>query len=1125
MLRKTLYFCIFVYLCSCRTWASDIDQLKQTKELGIKRAKFVQEKWNKLLKEQPELKRYISRPSTRDLLKNLREGKQGVDTLYVLGIRVEFQPDTETGTTGNGLMDIHGNEYPYDSLGHKTNRRANPPSWVGNDNYFSPFDSIVGDKGYHNLYYDPPHTKRYFEHLLEFLQNYYWDISGHKLWVEYKVVPEAESLSYKLPYKLTYYGDPENYMRGILTLFKDAVSVCDKESPEIDFSKYARNSGGVIVFHAGASWQTDYFGDSNYDIPDCFISGIDGYFGQPIWTDGGTVPIVDGMLYSETACQDGMYGFLQGGLCHEFGHQLGLFDLYDISGKSMGIGGWALMGTGNWNLNGLLPPAICAWNSEHLGFVKPIELTKDTTSVSIYQRCGLDTNVTTPKIYKVPINTKEYFLVEERFVDVSKDTTVYKFEYSEDSILHIDSTGIRVWKDGILTSFSGYYDWGLPPDSGMGGLAIWHIDEDKIASDSLYNEINVGSPKGVDMEEADGIQDFEIPPWLATDGEAFFYGSKWDVFYDGNNAQFTPYTAPNTNDNSSSISHISIYNISKPDTMMSFSVKFDMKYANFPVNCGGVFDVNSPNIAEVDGKPVIFTGVLDTNEIVRGGNTAFVGGVIYAYHSDGTLFWADTTLAKPGATNPFGTNLFSSIAIGDIDGNGVLDIVTTPFVVWRDIYGKGEALVKYNKAKSDTFRKIEGKLCAWDVYGNQLFAKDSITDGAIIGAPLLADITGDGKDEIIFGSEDSRLRVFDGSGDTLWTKDLHDWIWATPVWDSTSQTLYACAMDGKLWAISQDGTTKWTAIKPRLSRTTSSPVVGDLDRDGSPEIIVNTGDGKVYCVSEDGEIKWERVLDDTSFYSSPALADIDRDKFLDIVIAAGNKIYVLNNNGANVPGFPVNTGASKDLQSSPVIRRTIFETSPSIPGSGGIESEIIIGSPDGKLLAYNNKGDLVSGFPLSVGGAIYSTPLLANLQFPEHAGLITREIIVGCDDGKLYGWSVGEANDLLWPSLHRNSANNGIYEKLSPLSPSPASVFKTSDFYVYPNPIRDRGWVHYFSGDAKDVDIKIINLAGEVVSELKGKIGKKNYQDVLLPDIPSGVYLLRVEVDGNTRFKKFAVVK
>ncbi len=1095
MLRKTLYFCAFMLLCSCRVCASEIDQFKQAKKLGVKRAKFVQEKWNKLFKEHPELKKYLSQPSTRNLLE--KRGRKGeVDTIYVLGIRTEFQVDSDSGTTGNGLIDIHGNEYPYDSLGYKTDRRANPPSWVGKDNYFSPFDSIVDNKGYHNLFYDPPHTKRYFEHLLEFMQNYYWDISEHTLWVEYKVVPEAESLSYQLPYKLTYYGDPENYMLGILTLFKDAVALCDKESPEIDFAKYARNSGGVIVFHAGASWQTDYFWDSNYDIPDCFISGIDGYFGQPIWVDNGAVPIVDGMLYSETACQDGMYGFLQGGLCHEFGHQLGLFDLYDVSGRTIGVGGWALMGTGNWNLNGLLPPAMCAWSSEYLGFTKPVELNRDTT-VSIYQRCGLDTNITTPKVYKVPINTKEYFLIEERFVDVSKDTTIYKFEVSADSILHIDSTGTRVWKDGILTSFSGYYDWGLPPDSGMGGLAIWHIDEEKIAQDSLYNEINVGSPKGVDMEEADGIQDFEIPPWLATDGEAFFYGSKWDIFYDGHNAQFTPYTAPNTNDNSSSISHISINKISKPDTittLITFSVKFDMRYDGFPIQCGSFFDINSPNIVEVDGEPVIFTGVMDT----------LVGNVICALKPDGNILWKYTI-----PTDLY-LGFYSSVAIGDIDGNGVLDVVATLHTAKNTTWGKGFTLFKCEKTKSDTFTEVRGQLYAWDVYGNQILAKDTVTNAAIINAPLLADINNDGKDEIIFGSDDSKLHVFNGNGDTLWTKDLHQWIRVTPVWDSISQTIYAVAMDGKLWAIAPDGTTKWIAIKPRLSHTTSSPVVGDLDRDGSPEIIVNTGDGKIYCVSESGKIEWERILDDTSSYSSPALADMDNDSFLDVVIAAGNKIYVLNNNGANITGFPVNTEASWTIQSSPVIG--------DINNDGQLD--IIIGSPDGKLLAYDNKGALLPGFPFSVGDEIYSTPVLKDL---DKDGIV--EVFIGCDDGKLYGWSVGKKGELPWPSLHRNSANNGIYDSLSTISSSPASVFKTSDFYIYPNPVRDRGWVHYFSGDAKDVDIKIINVAGEVVSELKGDIGEKNYQDVLLPDIPSGIYLLRVEVDGNTRFKKFAVVK
>lgn len=1092
-------------------WGNEVVQFKKLKEVGVNRAKVAQQKFDKLFKEQPELKQYICRPSTRGLLSGLKESK-GIDTIHILGIRIEFQPDTDTVTTGCGLMDLDHNEFPYDSLGYPT--VGYRPVNVDSTTWDTPFDSIVDNHGYHSFWYDPPHTKRYFEHLLEFLHNYWWDVSENKIWIRYKVVPEPESSSYQLPYKLTYYGDPDNWVRGILTLIRDAITFCDQQSPEIDFSKYAGTSGGIIIFHAGASFQADRFGDSPYDIPDCFVSGIDGYFGTPVWVDNGTVPIVDAILYSETAFQDATPGYLQGGLCHEMGHLLGLPDLYDTQIRTIGIGGWELMATGNWNLNGLLPPSISAWSSEKLGFIEPVELTKDTTGISIYMRCGRDTSGGVPKIYKLPINTKEYFLIEERFVLVSQDTTVYI--PPQDSIWHIDSTGVRTWKDGVLTSFMGYYDWGLPPDSMMGGLAIWHVDNEKIARDAAKNKINVGSPKGVDMEEADGIQDFEIPWWMASNFDALVYGTPWDVFYKGNADEFSTYTSPNTRDNLNSITNVSVYNIGSADTLMNFAVRFGMQYANFPVKCcsAGFFDVNSAKVAKVNNDWVIFSTVMDTSNIVVGRSTSFVGGIVLAVDVEGNILWVDTTLADPSAMNPYGTNLFSSVGIGDINGDDILDIVAVPFVVWGVPYKSLKVLEsKSLKVESDTFSKIEGNLCAWNVYGGPLFTKYHVTDGAVFGAPLIADINKDGRAEILFGSYDGKLRVFNGNGDTLWTKDLHERILATPVWDSSSNILYAVALDGKLWALSPEGNTLWTAIEPSLGLTTSSPVVGDINRDGNFEIVIIQSGKDVFCVSDSGKIIWSRSIEDTTFYSSPALAFIDEDSLLDIIIAAGSKLYVLNSNGANVAGFPINTGASNRIQSSPVIG--------DINNDG--MNEIIIGSPDGKLLAYN-KGKMVTGFPLSVGGAVYSTPLIVDLNQDTRV-----EIFVGSNDGKLYGWSVGGYGDLPWPSIHRFACNNGIYEKLPTLSPSSIDAFMTTNFYIYPNPITHKGWVRYFSGDASSVNIKIINLAGEVVEEFDGKIGKTNYQNVLIPTLPSGVYLCRVEVKSPNkslvRFKKFGVVK
>lgn len=1008
---------------------------------------------------------------------------------------MEFQPDTSSLTTGNGLMDLDHNEFPYDSLGYHT---------VGYRNIYQNLWDTPFDSGGHNLYYDPPHTKHYFEHLMEGLQNYWWTVSEHQLWLEYRVVPDAESASYKLPYSLIYYGEPWDFERGLLTLFKDAITTCDLESPGIDFSKYAGNSGAVIIFHGGGCWQTDYIGDSPYDIPAAFISNVEGYFQTPIWVDNQTVPINEGILYPQTSFQDGVYGFLQGGLAHEFGHQLGLFDLYDIELKTMGMGGWDLMGTGNWNLDGLLPPYICAWNTERLGFIKPTILDKDT-SLSIAWRSG-PVNGIPPKIYKTPITTGEYFLIEERFAYVPQKDTVYiDTIYNADSSSHLDSSNVRVWKDGVMTWFNDY-DFGLPPDTNTGGLAIWHVDENKIARDSSTNSINTGSPKAVDMEEADGIQDFETLIKFIIDVDAAFYGRKYDVFYHDaicplHLDEFTPYTSPNTDNNNGGITNVFIDNISVSDTIMSFNINFKNQLAGFPVKCGTWFDVNSPTAVKVNDTIRTFCAVMDTTAI---GNS-WVGSIIWAFNPDGSVFWADTVPA---------TNLLTSPAIGDINSDGKLEIIITPFTFSYDTLSKTRK-AKYTKSKTDTFNWMKGHVYAWDVYGNFIFGRENITGERIISTPLIADINTDGAGEIIFGSNDGKLYAMNASGMISgYPKNLYQPIYTTSVYDSASKTLYATAFDGRLWAIGPDTTTKWVALEPYVTPTTCSPVVCDFNNDGIKEIIVCTGEMKLYCINDSGKVLWSRELENMPFYSSPVVADMDKDLSPDIIITLGNKIYGFNNLGANLAGFPVNTGASSDLQGAPVIGDINNDSL----------SEIVIGTADGKVLAYSNKGRLLKGFPLAVGGGIYSSPMLIDVN--EDGNL---DILVTCDDGKLYGFSLGKYGNLEWPKLHLNPANNRILDWSTNPAQISDDIFMKKEFFVYPNPITDKGWIKYFSGDAEKVDIKVINLAGKVLKNFTGKTGANNYQEELLPTLPFGVYVCRVEVisDGKSyvRFKKFAVAK
>lgn len=1087
-MRKLLIFAI-VFVFAYKVQPNELSQLKKLSELNRERAKIVMEKMNELFREQPELKMYVSQPSTRNILQKIRAKKGdrgGVDTVRVLAIRVEFQEHPKDSlATGTGKIRTWR-----DSMTTVTTEGDTVVAPV------PPFDSL----GYHNLDYDPPHTKRYFEHQLEALRNYWLDNSCGKLYIDFTVAPQAESAAYQLPYQIYYYGDPSNYVQGLLTLLRDALLACDQDTFKMS------NYDAYIIFHAGCSWQAQASlgGATPYDILSAYIRGLDWYFGTPVYVDNGTHPITDGIIVPESDFKYGVPAFLQGGLAHEFGHQLGLFDLYDTSGETIGCGKWALMGTGNWNMNGLLPPHVSAWHAERLGWVRLEEIDRSMDNVDVYYMGGND--ITKTKIYKIHINSNEYFLITNRQVWANPDTTRYVEIYSTDSTLHYDSSAVRVWKDGVLTRFDDY-DFGLPPDPTdtanptYGGLAIWHIDKSKIAKDSLQNAINAGLPKGVDMEEADGVQDFETPWWLLSSWK-FAQGSPWDVFFDGSAASFTPYTLPNTDDNNGAVSHMYIYSISKSDTIMTFSIRFDWLYSNFPIKPGHIFDVNSPTIVEVDDEKLIVCSVMDTIN----------GGSVFVCKADGTILWQNPVRDTIGNTI-FGAAIYSSPAIGDINGNDTLDVVCGAyFARWRE-----RPPSRFYPA-TDSVIEAWGRVYAWDIYGEGIKGFPVKVNNAIIASPLLADIDGDDAKEIIIGSNDMMLHIWRGDGTPITAIDLSQWIWTTPVYDSSSNVIYANSFDGRLFAVKSNGDTLWIAMEPSLSYTTSSPVVGDIDGDSRNEIIVTTGVGKVVCVDDSGKIKWSIALKDTPFYSSPALADIDKDSYLDIILAAGNKIYALNHNGTYLPGFPINTGAKEAFQSSPVIGDVDDDGNP----------EIIVSSPDGKLLVYQNDGKAKPGFPLSMAGKTYSTPALADL---DNDGDI--EIVVGCDDGKLYVWSLPQSyGELHWPMLHKGETNNGIYTMAIEHPQVPDDIFLKSDFYVYPNPVsRDGGKIRYFSGKADNVNIKIINVAGDIIKEFDGKIGENAPEDVDLPlsDMASGLYLCRIEVvkDGKRmiRFKKFTVIK
>lgn len=164
------------------------------------------------------------------------------------------------------------------------------------------------------------------------------------------------------------------------------------------------------------------------------------------------------------------------------------------------------------------------------------------------------------------------------------------------------------------------------------------------------------------------------------------------------------------------------------------------------------------------------------------------------------------------------------------------------------------------------------------------------------GSGAIADVDGDGKPEVVFGSYFGEQHVFcvrGASGEVMW-KHKSD---AGPLDASIAiddldnngelEVLSADSSSGHLYNLKPDGKLNW---KIQLPNSTDSPVaIADLDGDGTREFIIGSmwqrdGMGAVGCYSaKKQKLLWERKYKGC-IQSEPVLVDLNADKVLDVIV-------------------------------------------------------------------------------------------------------------------------------------------------------------------------------------------------------------------------------------------------
>ena len=307
----------------------------------------------------------------------------------------------------------------------------------------------------------------------------------------------------RMPQPYAYYVGGQTgtgpYPTNAQKLVEDALHLA---AATVDFRQFDGDGDGFVdglfVVHAGGGAEADPAAQR----------------ANKVWSHQWNItqPFVSNGVTAYSYCivpEDGHVGVFS----HEFGHMLGLPDLYDTTYNSEGAGVWCVMAAGSWNDGGITPGHFCVWAKARLGWITPKNVrTGQSLSLPPIETIG----GAGYRLWTKGAGGLEYFLIENR----------------------------------QLVAF----DKKLPG----AGLLIWHVDDGEHNNDHPANY-------WVGVRQADGRMDLETGRNRGDDGDPFPGSSR--------NTKFDAKTKPAASDKFGRATSVSVSGISIKNGVVTCTVK------------------------------------------------------------------------------------------------------------------------------------------------------------------------------------------------------------------------------------------------------------------------------------------------------------------------------------------------------------------------------------------------------------------------------------------------------------------------------------------------------------------------------------------------------------------------